>query len=68
MTAERFAAAGDRDSAILHRLRAIARQLEEDAVPNPVPAEQQQNSRMTQVRSRRDSRPNCPVQQPCSTT
>lgn len=37
MTAERFAAAGDWDSAILHRLRAIARQLEEDAVLNPVP-------------------------------
>lgn len=37
VTAEQCAAAGDWNSAILHRLRAIARQLEEDAVLNPVP-------------------------------
>lgn len=37
ITAEQFAAVGDWDSAILHRLRAIARQLEEDAVLNAVP-------------------------------
>ena len=37
ITAEQCASVGDWDSAIRHRLRAIARQLEEDAVLNPVP-------------------------------
>jgi hypothetical protein len=36
-TAERFAAEGDWTAAIRHRLRAIARQLEENDVLNPVP-------------------------------
>ncbi len=36
-TAERFAAEGNWASAIRHRLRAIARQLEENGVLNPVP-------------------------------
>ncbi len=36
-TAERFAAEGNWASAIRHRLRAVARQLEEDGVLNPVP-------------------------------
>jgi hypothetical protein len=36
-TAEQFAAAGDWAAAIRHRLRAVARQLEEDGVLNPVP-------------------------------
>lgn len=36
-TAESYAAKGDWAAAIRHRLRAIARQLEEDAVLNPVP-------------------------------
>ena len=35
--AERFAAGGDWASAIKHRLRAVARHLEETAVLNPVP-------------------------------
>jgi hypothetical protein len=35
--AERFAASGDWASAIKHRLRAVARHLEETAVLNPVP-------------------------------
>ncbi|MGB0963000.1 MAG: DUF4129 domain-containing protein, partial [Mycobacterium sp.] len=35
-TAERFAASGDWAPAIRHRLRAIARQLEEDGVLDPV--------------------------------
>jgi len=37
VAAERSASVGDWSSAILHRLRAIARQLEEDSVLNPVP-------------------------------
>lgn len=37
VAAEQSASVGDWDSAILHRLRAIARQLEEDSVLNPVP-------------------------------
>ncbi len=36
-TAEQYAAAGNWAAAIRHRLRAIARQLEEDGVLNPVP-------------------------------
>jgi Domain of unknown function (DUF4129) len=36
-TAERFAASGDWAAAIKHRLRAVARHLEETAVLNPVP-------------------------------
>ncbi len=36
-TAEHFAAEGDWASAIRHRLRAVARQLEEDGILNPVP-------------------------------
>jgi Domain of unknown function (DUF4129) len=36
-TAEQYAAAGNWTAAIRHRLRAIARQLEEDSVLNPVP-------------------------------
>ena len=36
-TAEQFAAEGNWAAAIRHRLRAIARQLEEDGVLNPVP-------------------------------
>ena len=36
-TAERFAAEGDWATAIRHRLRAVARQLEENGVLNPVP-------------------------------
>lgn len=36
-TAERFAAEEDWSSAIRHRLRAVARQLEEDALLQPVP-------------------------------
>jgi hypothetical protein len=36
-TAEQFAAAGDWAAAIRHRLRAVARQLEESAVLDPVP-------------------------------
>lgn len=36
-TAEQYAAVGDWTAAIRHRLRAIARQLEEDGVLNPVP-------------------------------
>lgn len=36
-TAEQFAAEGNWSAAIRHRLRAIARQLEEDGVLNPVP-------------------------------
>ncbi len=36
-TAEQYAAAGDWAAAIRHRLRAVARQLEEDGVLNPVP-------------------------------
>lgn len=36
-TAEKHAAVGDWTAAIRHRLRAIARQLEEDGVLNPVP-------------------------------
>lgn len=36
-TAERFAASGDWASAIRHRLRAVARHLEETAVLNPAP-------------------------------
>jgi hypothetical protein len=36
-TAQRFAAQGDWAAAIRHRLRAVARQLEESAVLNPVP-------------------------------
>lgn len=36
-TAEKYAAVGDWTAAIRHRLRAIARQLEEDGVLNPVP-------------------------------
>jgi hypothetical protein len=36
-TAERFAAEGDWAAAIRHRLRAVARQLEESGVLNPVP-------------------------------
>ena len=36
-TAERYAAVGDWTAAIRHRLRAIARLLEEDGVLNPVP-------------------------------
>lgn len=37
VTAQRYAAQGDWASAIRHRLRAIARQLEEDGTLNPVP-------------------------------
>lgn len=37
VAAAQSASVGDWDSAILHRLRAIARQLEEDSVLNPVP-------------------------------
>lgn len=36
-TAQQYAAVGDWTAAIRHRLRAIARQLEEDGVLNPVP-------------------------------
>ncbi|HZQ31580.1 MAG TPA: DUF4129 domain-containing protein [Mycobacterium sp.] len=36
-TAERYAAEGDWAAAIRHRLRAVARQLEENGVLNPVP-------------------------------
>jgi len=36
-TAEQYAAAGNWAAAIRHRLRAVARQLEEDGVLNPVP-------------------------------
>jgi hypothetical protein len=36
-TAEQYAAAGNWTAAIRHRLRAVARQLEEDGVLNPVP-------------------------------
>ncbi len=36
-TAERYAAEGNWAAAIRHRLRAVARQLEEDGVLNPVP-------------------------------
>jgi uncharacterized protein DUF4129 len=36
-TAEQYAAAGNWAAAIRHRLRAVARQLEEDAVLDPVP-------------------------------
>ncbi len=36
-TAEQFAAAGDWPSAIRHRLRAVARHLEETSVVNPIP-------------------------------
>lgn len=36
-TAEHFAAEGDWASAIRHRLRAVARQLEENGILNPVP-------------------------------
>lgn len=36
-TAEQYAAAGDWSAAIRHRLRAVARQLEESAVLDPVP-------------------------------
>ncbi|OBK72828.1 DUF4129 domain-containing protein [Mycobacterium sp. 1274761.0] len=36
-TAEQYAAQGDWAAAIRHRLRAVARQLEEDGVLNPVP-------------------------------
>jgi hypothetical protein len=36
-TAEQFAAVGNWSSAIRHRLRAVARQLEESAVLDPVP-------------------------------
>ena len=36
-TAEQYAAAGDWSSAIRHRLRAVARQLEESSVLDPVP-------------------------------
>jgi hypothetical protein len=36
-TAERYAAQGDWSAAIRHRLRAIARQLEESGILNPVP-------------------------------
>ncbi len=36
-TAEQYAAAGNWSAAIRHRLRAVARQLEESAVLNPVP-------------------------------
>jgi hypothetical protein len=36
-TAEQFAAAGNWSAAIRHRLRAVARQLEENAVLDPVP-------------------------------
>lgn len=36
-TAERYAAAGDWAAAIRHRLRAVARQLEESGVLNPMP-------------------------------
>ncbi|HKH52720.1 MAG TPA: DUF4129 domain-containing protein [Mycobacterium sp.] len=37
VTAEQYAAAGNWAAAIRHRLRAVARQLEEDAVLDPVP-------------------------------
>jgi len=43
-TAEQFAAVGNWSAAIRHRLRAVARQLEESAVLDPVPAELRPNS------------------------